>query len=129
MRYKSKDIFLTMERKKRGVSAYYEFSYCKKDLPLADLVNNGYTIWQEDSLLVYIDDDAKLFRHYLCYLSPTHAPNGTDEFFYAGVNYYTKAETAAILQRLKADNPPYSAPLIEWLENGEKYNGFFFLGI
>ncbi len=129
MKHKSKDIFLPISRKKQGSSAYYELSYCKKDLPLATLVENGYTMWQEDSLLVYIDDDAELCAHYLPYLSPTHAPDGTDKFFYAGVNYYTKAETAAILQRLKADNPPYSAPLIEWLENGEEYNGFFFLGI
>ncbi len=124
-----KDIFLPMAHKKQGTSAYYEFSYCKKDLPLADLTDKGYKIWQEDALLVYIDDDAELFRHYLCYLSPAHAPNGTDEFSPYGVNYYTKAEAAAILQRLKAENPPYSAPLIAWLENGEEYNGFFFLGI
>lgn len=130
MKYEEKGIFLPMSQKKSGTSAYYEFQYCKKDLPTDVLVKEGYGYWQEDSLIVYIDDDARLFEHYLSYLSPTHAPNGTKEFCYFGVNYYTKEETAKILKRLEKDKPPYSEPLIKWLAGAaEEYNGFFFLGI
>ncbi len=130
MKYEEKGIFLPISQKKSGTSAYYEFQYCKKDLPTDVLVKEGYGHWQEDSLLVYTDDDARLFEHYLSYLSPTRAPNGTSEFCYFGVNYYTKEETAKILQRMEKEKPPYSEPLAKWLTKAvEEYNGFFFLGI
>ena len=130
MKYEENGIFLPISQKKSGTSAYYEFQYCKKDMPTDVLVKEGYGYWQEDSLLVHIDDDARLFENYLSYLSPTHAPNGTSDFCYFGVNYYTKEETAKILKRLEKDKPPYSEPLIKWLAGAaEEYNGFFFLGI
>lgn len=130
MQYEENGIFLPISQKKSGTSAYYEFQYCKKALPTDVLVKEGYGYWQEDSLLVHIDDDARLFENYLSYLSPTHAPNGTSDFCYFGVNYYTKEETAKILKRLEKDKPPYSEPLIKWLAGAaEEYNGFFFLGI
>ena len=130
MKYEENGIFLPISQKKSGTSAYYEFQYCKKALPTDVLVKEGYGYWQDDSLLVHIDDDARLFENYLSYLSPTHAPNGTSDFCYFGVNYYTKEETAKILKRLEKDKPPYSEPLIKWLAGAaEEYNGFFFLGI
>lgn len=129
-KYEENGIFLPMSKKKKGTSAYYEFQYCKNDLPLEVLMKKGYTHWQEDSLLVHIDDDTRLFEHYLRYLSPTHAPNGTNEFCYFGVNYYTKDETSKILEKIKKEKPMYSDVLTKWLTAAvEEHNGFFFLGI
>ena len=128
-KYEENGIFLPASKKKKGSSAYYELSFCKKNLPIEELTKNGYTYWSEDSLLFYIDDDARFFQHYMKYFEKPHTPDGSGRFFYAGVNYYTADETEKILARIKKDAPPYSAPLIEWLTEARAYNGFFFLGI
>jgi len=76
-----------------------------------------------------MDDDARFFEYYAKYFENPHSPDGTGRFFYAGVNYYTAEETKKILTKIEKDAPPYSAPLIKWLREAEKYNGIFFLGI
>jgi hypothetical protein len=128
-KYEENGIFLPASKKKKGSSAYYELSFCKKNLPIEELTKNGYTYWSEDSLLFYIDDDARFFEHYMKYFEKPHTPDGSGRFFYAGINYYTAEETEKMLSRIKKDAPPYSAPLIEWLTEARAYNGFFFLGI
>jgi hypothetical protein len=129
MRYDENGIFLPASKKKKGTSAYYEFSFCKKDMPIDELVKNGYEFWSEDSLLLHIDDDSCFFEHYMKYFKNPHTPDGSGKFFYAGVNYYTAEETKKMLAKIEKEAPPYSAPLIAWLREAEKYNGFFFLGI
>ena len=128
-KYEENGIFLPASKKKKASSAYYELSFCKKNLPIEELTKNGYTYWSEDSLLFYIDDDARFFEHYMKYFEKPHTPDGSGRFFYAGVNYYTAEETEKMLSRIKKDAPPYSAPLIAWLTEARAYNGFFFLGI
>ena len=125
----SKEIFIPASKKKKGSSAYYEFSFCKKDLPIDKLTKKGYEFWSEDSLLLYIDDDSRFFEHYIKYFENPYSPDGTGRFCYFGVNYYTPEKTAKMRSQIEKDSPPYSAPLIEWLYEAEKYNGFFFLGI
>lgn len=111
-------------------SAYYEFQYCKKDLPVKTLVSKGYGFWKEDSILVHIDNDADFFESYRKYLEPTNAPNGTTEFCYYGVNYYTKEQTRSIVNRIREDKPKEFGTLMAWLEKAiTDYNGFYFLGI
>lgn len=114
---------------KKG-SAYFEFQYCKKDLPLKKLVKpGGYGFWEKDSILVHIDDDT-FFENYLKYLEPTNAPNGTTEFCYYGINYYTKEQTLSIVKRIKEDKPKEFEIVVAWLEKAiTDYNGFYFLGI
>jgi hypothetical protein len=128
-KYEENVIFLPASKKKKGSSAYYEFSFCKKDMPIEELTKNGYTYWSEDSLLLHMDDDARFFEYYMKYFENPHSPDGSDRFCYAGVNYYTAEEAKKILSGIEKDAPPYSAPLIAWLREAEKYNGFFFLGI
>ena len=128
--YSSKSIFVPCSQKRKGTSAYYEFQFCKKALPSKKLMEEDALHFREDSLLVYMDDDARLFKHYTRYLSHPHSPDGSGRFYYAGINYYTKEETETILKKIEKERPPYAEPLIEWLrEAAEKYNGFFFLGI
>lgn len=121
-------MLITMDKK--AGSAYFEFQYCKKNWTIKKLVNKGYAFWQPDSLLVHIEDDMEFFEHYLKYLEPTNAPNGTQEFCFYGVNYYTKEQTQSILDRIKQDKPKECEILIAWLEKAvSDYNGFYFLGI
>ena len=93
--------------------------------------SDAWTYWAEDSLLVHMDGEHELFQHYIKpYMSAPHAPNGSRMYFYAGVNYYTREETAEMLERIKADCPDGCEVLIPWLERaaGEFY-GFYILGI
>lgn len=108
-------MLLPYEKKRPRSSAYFEFQYCKKKGSIASLVKRDFDFWQKDSLFVYLDDDTVFFEAYLTYLVPTHAPNGTDEFSPYGVNYYTKAQTADILERIKKDKPKDCEMLIPWL--------------
>ncbi len=128
-RYEEGDIFIPAKAKKKGSSAYYEFSFCKKNMPIDELTKNGYEHWSEDSLLLYIDDDARFFEHYKKYFEKPHSPDGSRRFYYAGVNYYTAEEAEKILEKIEKDAPPYSAPLIAWLKQAQAYNGFFLLGV
>ena len=128
--YSSKSIFIPCLQKRKGTSAYYEFQFCKKALPSKKLMEADALHFREDSLIVYMDDDGRLFKHYTRYLSHPHSPDGSGRFYYAGINYYTKEETETILKKIEKERPPYAEPLIDWLrEAAEKYNGFFFFGI
>ena len=128
---KTKPIFIPCAKKRKGSTAYYEFQYCKCDLPVEQAVkSDAWTYW-EDSLLVHMDEEHELFQHYIKpYMSAPHAPNGSRVYFYAGVNYYTREESAEILDRIRSDRPDGCEVLIPWLERaaGELY-GFYILGI
>ncbi len=129
---KTKPLFIPCTEKRKGSTAYYEFQYCKRDLTVEQAVkSDAWTYWAEDSLLVHMDGEHELFQHYIKpYMSAPHAPNGSRVYFYAGVNYYTREETAEMLDKIKADRPDECEVLIPWLERaaGELY-GFYILGI
>jgi hypothetical protein len=128
----TKHLFISCAEKRKGSTAYYEFQYCKDDLAVEQAVkSDAWTYWAEDSLLVHMDGEHELFHNYIKpYMSAPHAPNGSRVYFYAGVNYYTREETAEMLDRIKADRPDECEVLIPWLERaaGELY-GFYILGI
>lgn len=93
-------------------------------------METGYGFWEKDSLLIHIDYEEDFFNGYRRYLEPTNTPNGTCEFCYYGVNYYTKEQTEAILKRIKEDKPEKFEVISSWLEKAVKdYNGFYLLGI
>ena len=129
---RQKTLFIPYSEKRKGLSAYYEFQYCKNDLPVEQAVRSGaWTHRAEDSLLVHTDGEQALFHNYIKpYMSAPHAPDGSRMYFYAGVNYYTRAEAAEILEKIKTDRPDGCDRLIPWLESaaGEFY-GFYILGI
>lgn len=112
---------------KRKGTAYFEFQYCKHDWNINKLLKKGYTFWEQDSLLVNVDDDERFFSEYSEYLK---APDGQEEFDPFGVNYYTKEHAYEILEIIKADKPADWKVLAEWLAKAvSENNGFFFLGI
>ncbi len=123
-------MFIPCAKKRKRSSAYFELQYCKKEGDLKKLVENGYGYWEKDSLLVHIDHEEGFFNGYRKYLEPTNAPNGTCEFCYYGVNYYTKEQTESILERIKEDKPEGFEVISSWLEKAvNDYNDFYLLGI
>ena len=108
-------------------SAYFEFQYCKKEWNIKKLSKKGYSFWGKDSLLVHVDYDRDFFENYGDYLE---TPDGTQKLDPYGVKYYTKEQTFAIIEKIKADSPEEFETLMSWLEKAAiEYNGFFFLGI
>lgn len=115
---------------KKG-SAYFEFKYCKREWPLKKMLKpSGYECGEKDSILVHINNDEQFFESYLKYLESTNAPNGTTEFCFYGVNYYTKEHTLVIIEQITKDKPREYEVLAEWLKKAAAlYNGFYLLGI
>ena len=121
-------MFIQYSEKKS--STCFEFQYCKKEWNIKKLVKKGYGFGEKDSLLVPIYNEKEFFENYSKYLEPTNAPNGTTEFCYYGVNYYTKEQALGIIAQIKKDKPKDFETLVVWLEKAIiDYNGFFFLGI
>ena len=111
-------------------SAYFEFQYCKKEWSIKKILKKGYSFWEKDSLLIHVDDDMRFFENYGKYLEKPNSPDGTQKLDPYGVNYYTKEQTFAIIEKIKADSPEEFETLMSWLEKAvTEYNGFFFLGI
>ena len=111
-------------------SAYFEFSYCKKDWNTKKLLKKGYSFFENDSLLVHIDRQRDFFENYGDYLMNPNSSNGTQHLDPYGVNYYTIEQTFLIIKQIENDKPPYYGTLLPWLQKAVNYyNGFFFLGI
>jgi hypothetical protein len=115
----------------RQGSAYFEFQFYKKGLPAKRAAKDYQHYWLEDSLYVHMDWQNTLTEHYLPYLKETYCPDGhLGEFCYFAPNYYSKEQTAAMAERIRADRPPEWETLLPWLERAAAaYNGFFLQGI
>lgn len=111
-------------------SGYFEFQFYKNDLPAKKAAQDYGKHWLPDSLYVHMDWQNIFLHHYLPYLKETNAPDGSHEFCYFAPNYYTKEQTAAMLERIKADRPHGWETLIPWLERAAtEYYGFFLMGV
>lgn len=90
----------------------------------------GYSFKEKDSLLIHVDDGMRFFENYGKYLEKPNSPDGTQKLDPYGVNYYTKEQTFAIIEKIKTDSSEEFETLLSWLEKAvTEYNGFFFLGI
>ena len=45
-----------------------------------------------------------------------------------GINFYSKEQINGIIKRIKVKTPPDYEILLNWLEIGLNYNGFYILG-
>lgn len=114
-------------------SSYGEFQYCKKNLPIKELVDSqNIENWKDDSLFIeYATPIGDIFfKYYLPLLNDAHLENnklGFDDF---GINYYNQEQTLELYNKIKDNkNLPDRTTLLRWLKVAiEKYNGFYFLG-
>lgn len=113
----------------RSGSAYYEFQFCRASGSAAAL-RKGIQPWQDDSLVVSIEDDDRFLALYGRYLNNPQSPGLRNAFDPYGINYYPRKKTEEILAQLREDRPEAYETLALWLEKASgEYNGFFFLGI
>jgi len=113
---------------------YYEFQYCKKNLPIKSLLSaSNIENWKDDSLYLKDGDmeNILLFEEkYLNFFLETNTPNGSNKYYPFGINYYTQNQTQYILNQLLNSDLPHKKILCDWLKECiEKYNGFYILGI
>lgn len=119
------------ERRSFGGSFFIEIQYCTlpestdiKVITSVESIKN----WQNNSL--YVNDENKFFEEYCSILNKGYYNNlkqGTIDIY--GINYYTKEETKNIKKKLKENKPEDSEAILNWLEDAEKFNGFYVLGI
>ncbi|MBE6731351.1 MAG: hypothetical protein E7564_06660 [Ruminococcaceae bacterium] len=119
------------ERRSFGGSFFIEIQYCTlpestdiKVITSVESIKN----WQNNSL--YVNDENKFFEEYCSILNKGYYNNlkqGIIDIY--GINYYTKTETENIKKKLKENKPEDSEALLNWLEDAEKFNGFYVLGI
>jgi len=119
------------ERRSFGGSFFIEIQYCtlpeSTDIKVITSVGSIKN-WQNNSL--YVNDENKFFEEYCSILNKGYYNNlkqGIIDIY--GINYYTKTETENIKKKLKENKPEDSEALLNWLEDAEKFNGFYVLGI
>lgn len=113
----------------RSGSAYYELQFCRSSGNMAKLWKS-IRPWQDDSLIVSVEDDVRFAALYGRYLENPQSPGRKNAFDRYGINYYSRERTEQILTQIRKDRPEAYETLEPWLEKAaEEYNGFFFLGI
>lgn len=119
------------ERRKFGGSAFIELQYCtlKSKTKLAKVVNkHGY--WRDSSLYIYMDDIECFCSDYgdIFYGGTYHNLHSGEVDIY-GINYYTPVQLKGIILKIEEKKPLDYQVILEWLKNGEQFNGFYILGI
>ena len=86
--------------------------------------------WKNDSLYVYADDIQGFYAIYGKIFMDGCYQNGKRGIVDCwGVNYYTPEQTMRIARVLAEEKPKDFQVLLDWLTGGEKYNGFYLLGV
>ena len=119
------------ERRKFGGSAFIEFQYCtyKSTTKLKKIVNK-HEYWTDSSLYVHVDDIERFHSDYgdIFYGGTYHDLQSGEVDIY-GINYYTPAQLKDIILKVEEKKPLDYETILEWLRNGERFNGFYILGI
>lgn len=124
--------YLFIAEDERIGSCYLEFQFCKSDVPIK---NNSVDIdimehWQNDSLLISDEDFGDFYKSYSTVFNCALLANGKTGFNWYGPNYYSKAVTEKVFQKLSKELDDEYENLILWLEKAaDKDNGFYILGI
>lgn len=121
------------ERRAFGGSYFIELQYCKL-APNADLKQivsvDSIVNWANDSLYIHGDDDGAFLSQYGEILTGGIYNNGeTGPADLCGINYYSPQQARLIAERIMEQKPLELQVLLDWLERGTGYNGFYLLGL
>lgn len=120
-------------RRAFGGSDFLELQYCRipHGAPDEEIVAvDSIVCWEDDSLYVHGDDMNAFYESYCDIFTGglyNNLSRGVPDFY--GINYYSKAQVSAIMQKLETEKPPEYEPLLEWLEKASQYNGIYILGV
>ena len=121
------------ERRDLGGSDFIEIQYCR--LPtgatIHEIVSIGSIVhWKNDSLYILGDHMDVFDQNYGAIITGGIYHNeetGPMDLF--GINFYSQKQAASIAERIKAERPLEYSVLLDWLQAGEPYIGFYILGI
>ena len=121
------------ERRGFGGSYFIEIQYCRlpRGTALRTIVSvDSIKHWENDSLYIYGDDDNEFVSHYgEIFTGGTYNNLKCGMVDLLGINYYTPEQVRAILDQVKAAQPPDCQTLLNWLEKAKETNGFYVLGL
>lgn len=121
------------ERRKFSGSYFIELQYCK--LPMGTEIEKIVSVdiikhWKDDSLYIYGDDDNIFTLHYQKIFTDgiySNRKSGTVDI--CGINYYSRAYTHLIMEKIIKMKPLDCPILLNWLEKVNSYIGFYILGL
>ena len=123
------------ERREFGGGDFLEFTFCKvdKDADLRDIVSDDAVkshLWQNSSLYLCGDDWNEFYEAYGEIMTNGIYANLEKGYLdLCGINYFPPEQMQFIIKRLRKEKPKDYQPLLNWLEQGTQYNGFYVLGI
>ena len=121
------------ERRQFGGSDFIELQYCRirQGAEIGEILSvQAIEHWKNDSLYIFGDDMDAFFAQYCKIFSKGIYNNrecgGVDLL---GINYYSPEQTALMTEAIKRETPADSQRLLDWLDGGKQYNGFYVLGV
>ena len=86
--------------------------------------------WANDSLYIHDDDTELFYSTYSSLLGNAFYNNGrSGKIDLCGINYFTPQDATSAAERIKTEKPIECDIFLTWLQKGEKYNGFYLLGL
>ena len=123
------------ERREFGGSDFLEFVFCKldRDTSIEKLVSIDTVAslhWSNSSLYLCGDDWNEFCDAYGEIISNgTYANLEKGYLDLYGINYFSPEQVQLIMKRLQTEKPKDYQILLNWLEQGSRYNGFYVLGL
>lgn len=120
-------------RRAFGGSDFIEMQYCKlgKDCEIGTIVSvNMIPHWQTDSLYLFGNDMTTFETHYGKIFTGGIYNNGNrGPVDLCGINFYSQKQLIQMVDRIRKDKPLDYQTLLNWLEAGKQYIGFYLLGV
>ena len=121
------------ERRAFGGGDFIEMQYCKlkRSIAIEEIVSPDLVeFWKDDSLYICGDDWNDFCDAYADIITDgTYANLETGCLDWCGINYFTFKQTASIIQHIQMEKPTEYSTVLDWLEKGKQYNGFYVLGL
>lgn len=128
-------LFLTFdsqeERRKYGGTAFMEIQFCRmpRDSSIEKIVAvSNIKDWMNDSLYIHqIAEFTKIYGDFLDGGIYNNLKSGWIDVY--GINYYKPDFVSLLIKKILDIKPIEYEVFIKWLNEAEKYNGFYILGI
>ena len=122
------------ERRKFSNGDFLQFVFCKLDRGTAveEIVSNRAVaplLWNHSSLYLCGDDWNEFCEAYGEIITGGTYENLEAGYLdWCGINYFSPEQMQHIIKRLREEKPKDYPLLLNWLEQGTQYNGFYLLG-
>ena len=121
------------ERREFCGGDFIEFTFCKLDrcTVIEEIVSTDTVFhWSNSSLYLCGDDWNEFCDAYgEIITNGTYANLEKGYLDWCGINYFSPEQMQRIMKQIREEKPKDYQPLLNWLEKGTQYNGFYILGL